>query len=685
MKSRTNKLLRQTFYWDSPAQGAFFGLTLAGIGSWLLLSLFHFLWTHGAFGWIWLPVRNSCSFAPLVIVTFGGVALILSAYSLFLTLRSYTFFCQQRFQVWVWLFSIPLFVALSIGGIVAGARGSLLVCCITFCWLLPLLLLPKIGWRLWLGHALCWSLGLLICDIVRSNLINFLKHPFSSSGLPESLKSFYLSIQEILHLQGTGWDWFLVVGLLLLLLGYLLTARLWSRAAGLPYRQIFGRGATILWLLFGINYLFQLFLAWQGIKEANQAITALEQRFNRPLTAQALGKLYYNGEQPDSGFWQREKTMRENIESFPDEISALFVLPDEVPPEAMQQVRQHLQSIEASLSQWEEMFFGSIPPPALSYQRGHLVTMLLPHLSSFRSFSRLSHRRVRLALEDGAIDAALAACERQANANNTLLRETSLTGAIVWIACTNNWLDSLEMLLEARALSDEQLNVLANQLKATEKQVPEMHERTIYSEAVSMLDIFEMFATMTETGIEELDNCARWRHFRYFVPQLWWYGALDKANMAQAFIVSDFSEMPERPIIYGKPLFISNMLMPPNIVGRKFHSLTARLRAMQALIAAEQYRRHHGDWPKQLENLPEDPFTGEPMRYRHGDCAFQVTVAIWDEESRRWSVDAQQRSAPAVQAWSVGSDKIDGSSMQASEQTDGRRPDDIRAILRLKP
>ena len=52
MKSRLKKLLRHVFYWDSPAQGAFFGLTLAIVGAWLLLSLFHFFWTRGAFGWI---------------------------------------------------------------------------------------------------------------------------------------------------------------------------------------------------------------------------------------------------------------------------------------------------------------------------------------------------------------------------------------------------------------------------------------------------------------------------------------------------------------------------------------------------------------------------------------------------------------------------------------------------------
>ena len=682
MKNRLKKLLQHILYWDSPVQGAFFGLTMAGIGAWLLLSLFHFLWTLGAFGWIGLPMWESYNAAPLV--TFAGAAAILLIYSLFLVLRFYTLFCRRPFQVWIWLVPIPFFVALTAGVVVAGLRGSLLVCCVMFCWLFPLLLLAKIGWRLWLGQALCWSLGLLICDVVQSNLINVLEHLIGSPKLPKFLQLFSSSIQEVLHLRGAGWVWLLVAGLFLLLLGYLLTARLWARAAGLPYRQIFGRGIAILWLLFGINYLFQLCLAWQGVKEANQAVAALEQRFNRPLTAQALGELYYNGEQPDPDFWQSIKTLYENSKPLPSELSALSVPHIEFPPEAMQQVRQRFQDIETNLTQQEQMFSGSIPPPTLSYKRGHLLTLLLSHLGPFRDFNRRSRWRVRLALEDGDVNAALAASERQTNANNALLRETTLIGAQVWRACTEIWLDSLEMLLESQALSDEQLNALTPRLKATEKQVPAMHERAIYSEAVMNLDFFEMFAITTETGNEDFDNSARWRDFRYFVPQLWWYAALDKANVARTFMVSDFSEMPDRSDI-GRPLLLSNMLLPSNAAGKKFHGLTARLRAMQALITAEQHRRRHGDWPEKLENLPEDPFTGEPLRYHCGDCVLRVNVATWDEESSCWSVDAQQRTVSAVQVWSVGSDKLDDNGLQAPTQPDGHRPDDIRAILRLKP
>lgn len=680
------RLIRKIFFWDSPAQGAFFALTLAGIGTWLLLSLFHFLWTLGVFGWIWLPMWNGFTIFPVLL--FGAAEVILLLYSLFLVNRFTKCWWSSSYAKIAGLLYLVPFVAVS--WLAANISTVLLLVIVTSFWFFPLLLRPKIGWKLWLGHGLCWSIGLLICDIVWTNLTNFtmvLLDLLTIQVAGVTPHPVYSSIQKFLHIQGAGWICFLVAGILFLLLGYLLTARLYGRIAGLPFRQIFGRGVIVLWILFGINYAAQLFLAWQGVKEANQAIADLEQHFKRPVTAKALGELYYNGEQPDPDFWDREKALQENIEPCPDELKALlFPLPGEFPPEAMQQVRQYLQSIESDLSQWEQMFVGSIPPMKQNYQPGSLVVMLLPHFGSIRQLNRASLRRVRLALEDGDVAAALAACERQAYANNSLLRETSLIGGLVWITCTEIWMESLKMLLESRALSDEQLLDLESRLKTAEKHVTVMQDRALYSEAVMGLDCFEMLANPPKTGSQDADKGLISRDLRFFVPQLWWHAALDKANMARSFQVSGFSEMPPHPEVNGRPLILSNMLLPAlTSAGKPFSAVTARLRAMQALIAAEQYRRQHGKWPEQLENLPEDPFTGEPLRYHYGECVYTHKVATWDEESRSWRVDSQLRTAPAVQVWSLGPDKIDDRGLQRAEQEDGRRSDDIRALLRLNP
>jgi hypothetical protein len=55
-----------------------------------------------------------------------------------------------------------------------------------------------------------------------------------------------------------------------------------------------------------------------------------------------------------------------------------------------------------------------------------------------------------------------------------------------------------------------------------------------------------------------------------------------------------------------------------------FLATHAQMRSAQVALAAECYRRAHGDWPQALTELvpehlptvPLDPFDGEPLRYR---------------------------------------------------------------------
>lgn len=191
---------------------------------------------------------------------------------------------------------------------------------------------------------------------------------------------------------------------------------------------------------------------------------------------------------------------------------------------------------------------------------------------------------------------------------------------------------------------------------------------------------------MNRGGVSDEESRGfRCHSFRYFALQLWWYAALDKARFAQSYLVADFSEIPEDPMIVDRrPLLVSSMVLrPPNEFGERFYKQTANLRATQALIMAEQYRRKQGNWPVQLENLPEDPFNGEPLRYYYGDCPVELTVAVWNEETCRWKLEKQQGNLPVVQVRSVGPDKIDDGCGQNSVNNDAYRSDDIRATLRL--
>ena len=45
------------------------------------------------------------------------------------------------------------------------------------------------------------------------------------------------------------------------------------------------------------------------------------------------------------------------------------------------------------------------------------------------------------------------------------------------------------------------------------------------------------------------------------------------------------------------------------------------------MIRAEKYRRKHGEFPKTLTDLPEDPFTGKPLVYEVGKA--EIVETVW--------------------------------------------------------
>ena len=96
--------------------------------------------------------------------------------------------------------------------------------------------------------------------------------------------------------------------------------------------------------------------------------------------------------------------------------------------------------------------------------------------------------------------------------------------------------------------------------------------------------------------------------------------------------------------------------------GNKFHALTARVLAMQALLRAEEYRREHGDFPEMLSDLPTDPFTGKPMQYRYGTA--EIHESVLQDSALPWNIKIfepgyEVRQAKVVQIWSIGPNGVD--------------------------
>ncbi|MGI6355412.1 MAG: hypothetical protein GX937_09120 [Lentisphaerae bacterium] len=688
------KILQSIFFWHSPAQGAFFGLTLAGLTVWLLPSIVFVFWAYGSYGFTWLSAWND-AWPPFLIV-FLGVAALLLVYATFLCLRFYGWFCRRKYGLLALWLCLALFaICLVVACFKYGDLGFFVTFCVFFGALFPLILLPK--WWLWLTQACCWSLGLLFGDVVLRHLLD----PFLPRRLGQEIVNLphaYISIQKFLHVIGMGWAWLLAAGALFLLLGYLLTALLWARAADLPFRRLFGKGVACLWSIFAVAYVAQLILAFLGSQAANQEIAALEKHIGRPLTASALKEWHLSEEQPDPAFWEHVKTLTEDCEPFYEPFSNFYYSgppfrysgpPDVQPQEAMQQWQQHVQKHEDCLSSLEKLFSESPPAIPQCYGFFDLDISTLSHLPKIRQLNRIASWRIYLALANGDANTAIVTAKMQANINNTLLRNTDLTGGLVWIACVNIWLKSIERMLESQVLTDEHLHTLAGLVKTTVDKMPAMQKRLLYDLAVCALEAFEVIGKgsifMSQQEREKPYEAVPMRPLRFFAPHLWWYAAMDKAYMARSLQVEHLAEISHLDGICTVPLCSSSwMLVGASRAGQRFHAVNANLLAMQALIKVELHRRTHGTYPEQLENPPTDPFNGEPMRYRHGDCRFKVRSAEWNEKGQQWRIVSQTKVGPGVQVWSVGPDLIDDDKINLQEPDDERRSDDIRALMRLK-
>ena len=272
--------------------------------------------------------------------------------------------------------------------------------------------------------------------------------------------------------------------------------------------------------------------------------------------------------------------------------------------------------------------------------------------------------RLRVFLQRHAKSEALCAYRRIVNYSCELQKEPFLRAYLVWMSVEHLRLDAIEKLLESRLLTEEELHQLAEELVELEKRIPTIHQQAMYYEAVFIQDILRG----VETGKLSEDHypiAIALAQLRFFYPQLWLQGTLDKEYILRQFLAKDFTEF----VRTGPSAYVfSGMFLPGNRIGDKFYTLTARVLAMQALLRAEEHRRKYGEFPETLSNLPSDPFSGKPMLYRYGiaevtELVLQLTEdSSWTEDEpshKGYELKPQTTQAKVVQIWSVGPNRRD--------------------------
>ncbi len=130
--------------------------------------------------------------------------------------------------------------------------------------------------------------------------------------------------------------------------------------------------------------------------------------------------------------------------------------------------------------------------------------------------------------------------------------------------------------------------------------------------------------------------------------------------------------------------------------GEKKRSYIASCRVLRGLIAVEQLKRRTGVYPDSPNDLPADPFTNQPLKYRKGQCEVRRYYAKWlpgeteegaedvePSQNGEWTLEDKTETVEAVQIWSIGPDGIDDGGLDVVKKGSDvwQRADDIRFII----
>ena len=469
--------------------------------------------------------------------------------------------------------------------------------------------------------------------------------------IPDPFDNHYTPpFSDLLPLPSACWAAVFLLSLVLLLAGGLMLVSVFAAAEEKKFRAAFGKATLTLWGMLALGYFCFLGLALYESSEVAAVRRAIEQRFGRPLTLAGIEALYRESGPADADFWKRHGERYDALEKIripideetgteaPDDPSEqmeevekekreepifAFFLPDRPSAETLAWFGRICRENRAAIEAWETCFEQVPPRSAGEIPFSRLTIKHSPQeYPQCRNFERMERNRLILALSYGDIETAWACYRRMTHASAFLRKAPSFLGSMHWYNVERMRLDCVEKLLESRLLTDARLDELDADLADLEREIPRYHLQTMYCDAVAVQHVLK---TLEEGPIEdnpETPPAGALAPYRWIFPLFWYYAALDKKLLLQKYLLPSLSFVERSP---SKDIFILNGLLNSY---RNFQDyvLPARTRGMRTLIRAEKYRRQHGEFPKTLDDLPEDPFTGRALIYEVGPAEIDEVV-----------------------------------------------------------
>ena len=514
-----------------------------------------------------------------------------------------------------------------------------------------------------------WSGGFIIF----STLLCLVTLPLVLMGreliLPLELQYAH-ACHRLFHLESRhGCLWFTFAGFVLVGVAYLLSGDLLARWQGTTLRRLFTRVIRLQWSVFaGIYAISLLCVAWQQAKY-RQAVQKLEAHFGHSMNLAEYERRFYAGRTPDPEYWRKMETALRCFRGYGQRHEGdspeadLVHYPTAVLPRELYEKRrkEFLDLVERS--RVEELIVNPIPPPVQCYDDTHLFMGVLGDIDMVRTLSKIERRIGHYAIDSGDFAAAAQSMDRLDLICDFLCKDIRIPdgGTFIWIIRN----ELLERLVNSRLPPEDWLETQATRLQQWEERI-QRREKAAVDHLFGMYHHYVVHLLPhalpgNKAAAAELDLLHD-HSIRFFFPQAWWLALRDATAFADSARISRFGEWP-----FSQSVCFNAMRMTGHFFGVYRNRLIAATRILRGLITAELQRRRTGQIPDALHDLPLDPFSNQPLKYRKGPCQIQR----FRYQGQKLVKETQ--TVNALQIWSIGADL---------ENDDGRNGD-IRFLLEI--
>ena len=645
------QLLRKMFFWDESPQGAHFGLTLFFLVPWIWLTLMYLL----IYPMFFITQYKDAALSLLALISL--LALLILTYGVALLLRV----------------------------LIVNQHG----------------LLKRLPWGMLIQGVVLLAAGIYLYKwlVFKSTSVLLAYSGSAMDGLQLLTVS---SDNRLLNALVSGNNIIIAIVLVVVLLaaGYISLGKTIAGIGQVPYSQLWTKGVKAQWVLFIGIYLLSWSMGLYAVYSSRKAVAELEKTLGRPVTPEALGEIYFHGQQPDADFWKKiEETEPGDILNQDDTDQTMDDDDSETEPSDDAEAKKEISwntvystmanhPFDESISQeiidrwktdfldrpetkaWEALFEQPLPPAAREFSDAKpVVNITITDLKFGRMLCRYERSRIRIALDSKDFHEVEAALSRMRNASDYYEHDIFMIGGLVWVACEAFQLDALAHIIDSAQPSDEWLRQLDKWLESREKVVGMVQWNGNYGEAVCGVNLFQMTwkgKAISNGGV--MFKPTNYSLLNWLVPQTLFFIAMENkgsADLHRTGIEHGYEQSRAQGLFAG-------MLQPSMEIGnKKYKSITAEYRIVRGLIAAELYRRQHGSFPQEL-TLLEDPFNdGQPLKYQCGEVEYHANVHVYRNPS--YEDEPPQQTIHGIRIWTVGKNgQDDGGLCNTFEHEDDR-------------